>query len=372
MKVAHLIKATRIAGAERHLMILLPGLRKRGIDARLMLMVEPDKPVDDFVDGLTDSGVPVERIIIGNHADMMVVNRIRQGLAADKPDILHTHLIHADLFGTIAGKIAGVPHLVISRHNDDAFRHRTPIKLLNRTLWSMASGGIAISEAIRQFCIDIEGASRGKVRTIHYGLPPQPPLGTKLRKELRRELYLSPDTRIAGMVCRLTEQKGVTYALQAFALLGEPFDDTHLVILGDGRLKDELIAEATALGIRHRAHFLGWKENAGAYMNVFDIFLMPSLWEGFGIVMLEAMAAAVPIIGSDVSAIPEVIEPYETGFLVPPRDPQAIAEALETLFADEPLRRHMGFLGQERLETVFSADRMIDETAAYYEKIGKG
>ncbi|MCK6580543.1 MAG: glycosyltransferase [Anaerolineae bacterium] len=370
MKVAHLIKATRIAGAERHLLILLPGLQARGVEVRLLLLVEPDKPVQDFGDALVRGGIPVERIVIHRHSDIGVIGRIRAALLQDKPDLLHTHLIHADLFGAAAGRLAGVPHRVISRHNDDPFRRRLALRLMNRLLWGMSDAGIAISEAIRRFCIEVEGAPPAKIQTIHYGLPPTPSNDFNQRRaDLRRTLNLPSDALIAGVVCRLIEQKGVTYALKAFARLVERHPSAHLVIVGDGALRADLEAEAGMLGIAGRAHFLGWRDDAAQVMAGFDVLLMPSLWEGFGIVMLEAMAAAVPIIGSDVSAIPEVVVYNENGYLVPPRDAEALAEALDALFSDTPLRRHMGLLGQERLETVFGADRMVEATAALYDRL---
>lgn len=370
MKVAHLIKATRIAGAERHLLILLPGLKARGVDVRLLLLVEPDTPVDDLADGLVKAGVTVERIVIHHHADIGVIWRIRSALKADKPDILHTHLIHADVFGAVAGLLAGVPALVVSRHNDDLFRHYAPVKLLNGLIWRRASAGIAISEAIRRFCIEVEGAAAEKITTVHYGMPLPPEVDAKaVRAALRQELNAPPDALIAGLVCRLVEQKGVIYALEAFAQLADLYPDARLVIVGDGGLRAELEAEAGRLGVRARTHFLGWRDDAARLMAGFDVFLMPSLWEGFGIVMLEAMAQAIPIIGSNVSAIPEVIIPYETGYLPPPRDPEALASAVDALFADRALRRYMGLLGQDRLETEFSAEKMIEATAGVYEKL---
>ena len=100
-----------------------------------------------------------------------------------------------------------------------------------------------------------------------------------------------------------------------------------------------------------------------------DLLLAPSLWEGFGLVLLEAMAQSTPIIASAVSAIPEIVVDGTTGLLVPPRDPAAIADAIRQLLTDQPLARHMGLLGQDRLETYFSADRMADATHELYNRV---
>ena len=170
------------------------------------------------------------------------------------------------------------------------------------------------------------------------------------------------------MVCRLIEQKGVIYGLRAFARIAPQFPDARLLIAGDGPRRAALEAEAKTLGVANRVSFLGWRDDAAQIMAALDVLLMPSLWEGFGLVMLEAMAQTVPIIGSAVSAIPEVIVEGETGKLVPARDTAALANALAQLLSDPALRRHMGLLGQDRVETTFSVERMISATLALYER----
>jgi glycosyltransferase involved in cell wall biosynthesis len=115
--------------------------------------------------------------------------------------------------------------------------------------------------------------------------------------------------------------------------------------------------------------FLGWRDDVAQLMNVFDLLLVPSLWEGFGLVILEAMAHQIPTVASAVSAIPEIIVHGETGLLVPPRNTDALADALVSLLSDTPLRKHMGMLAEDRLESHFSAARMVDETIALYRKI---
>jgi glycosyltransferase involved in cell wall biosynthesis len=174
------------------------------------------------------------------------------------------------------------------------------------------------------------------------------------------------------MVCRLIEQKGVTYALQAFARVADRFPAARLIIAGDGVLRGQLEAEADSLGIGGRVHWLGWRPDSAAVLASLDVLLMPSLWEGFGLVMLEAMAAHLPIIGSRVSAIPEVVVDGETGLLVPPADVSALAAALSRLLEDEPLRRAMGERGAERLAAHFSTAAMIDATIGLYQALLRG
>lgn len=367
IRVVHIIKVIRVAGAESHLLTLLAGLRERGIDARIIVLHNPDNPMQDYADLLTARGIPVQRMVIHRHSDVLIVRRLAAVLRDLQPDIVHTHLIHADLFGLLAAKWAGVKHVVSSRHNDDAFRYRRPLRLLNHFFWRMTEAGIGISDAITQFSIRVEGARPAQIRTIHYGLELQPPLDRGAsHRTLTSELNLPSDTLLLGMVCRLVEQKGVRYGLDAFAQIAADFPAAHLLIAGEGTLRTELENWTRILGIQTRVHFLGWRGNIPAFMAGLDIMLLPSLWEGFGLVLLEAMAQQTPIIASRVSAIPEVVADEETGLLVPPRDVPALADALRRLLTDAPLRQHMGLMGRDRLETVFNAARMVDETAALY------
>lgn len=367
MRVVHIIKVTGIAGAEQHLFRLLTGLRVRQIDANIILLVEPDHPVDDYVQRLTERGVPVEQLVIHHHADISLLWRLMSLLRRLKPDIVHTHLIHADMYGILAARLAGVPLIFTSRHNDDAFRHRTPVKLVNRLLWRTVDVGIGISESITHFSMEIEDAPPDKLHTIHYGLETdtQPFNRHQARTAIVNELGLSAGSTLIGLVCRLTEQKGVGYAIEAFTRIAIEYPDTHLLIAGKGPLQSEL--EALASSLSNRVHFLGWRGDVPRLMAAFDIFLMPSLWEGFGLVLLEAMAQQTPIIASRVSAIPEIVVDQETGLLVAPRDVEGLARALQQLLSDKPLRSHMGLMGRDRLEAYFDVQQMVDQTAALYE-----
>lgn len=366
-RVIHLAKMTGAAGSEGHLLALLPGLRARGVDARLWMLVEPGNPVQAYVDRIEARGVPVERIVIRRHLDPGLWQRLTAHLRQARPDLVHTHLIHADLYGIPAARRAGVRGVISSRHNDDRFRRWLPFRVLSRWLWRQADAGIAISEAIRRFAIAVEGVSPDKIHTVHYGLDPAtlqvPP---DARARLRAELGLPPGALLAGSVCRLIAQKGLDNALDAFGQVAAECPAAHYVVAGDGSLRGALEAQAARLGLADRAHFLGWRADAPAVLAALDVLLAPSRWEGFGLVFLEAMALGVPVISTRVSAIPEIVADGETGWLVPPGDPAAIARALRAALSDPDERRRRGEAGRARLESRFTVDAMVEHTLAVY------
>lgn len=370
LRVAHIIKATRIGGAERHLLILLSVLRARGVDARLIMLVEPRNMMTEMLAAAEARAIPVQRLLIHRDWDVGLILRLSRVLRALRPDIVHTHLIHADLLGLSAARLAGVRTIISGRHNDDSFRHHPAVRALNATLWRGFTGGIAISAAIREFTLRVESAPPGKVRVVPYGFeytPATPADIAAARAALLKELLLPEDAQIIGMASRLVAQKGVTYGLQGFQRIYAEFPRVYLLIAGEGELRAALEEEARALGVAERLRFLGWRSDVPALLAGVDLFLMPSLWEGFGLVLLEAMSKRRPVIASAVSAIPEVVAHGETGLLVPPRDPDAIAAALRLLLPDAPLRAYLGLNGEDRLETLFSAARMAEDTIAAYQ-----
>ncbi len=370
MRVIHLSKMTGAAGSEGHLLALLPALRAHGVDARLWVLVEPDHPLDEYVARASELGVPTERLTIRCDLDPALLWRLVRRLRGERPDILHTHLIHADLYGVVAARLAGVPRVISSRHNDDRFRYRLPVRLLNRALWRRIDAGIAISGAIRAFSLRVENAPADRVYTVPYGLDPATiPARPEACAALRTALGLPADALLVGSVCRLIEQKGLVYALRGFAAVAGEVPQAHYVLAGDGPLRPALEAEARALGVGERVHFLGWRDDAHAVFAALDVFLAPSLWEGFGLVFLEAMAHGLPVISTTVSAIPETVVDGETGWLVPPRDAEAIARALRAALTDPQVRRARGANGRERLETQFTVEAMAERTLAVYRSV---
>ena len=375
MRVLHVIRATGMAGAETHLLALLEGLRVRGMDAQLALLTRRDLPLQDYREQLRECGIPLHAFAMRGHVEPRLLLRLRALMQQLRPSLVHTHLFHADLYGALAASWAHVPALVSSRHNDNAFRRRQPWRGLNRRLWRMADAGIAISQAVADFVVEVENAPRDKLRVIHYGLQWQPPPNAErqaLRSSMRAQLGIAQTQPLLGMACRLVEQKGVSDALQAFAGTRGEFPEARLLIAGDGPLRAQLESEATQAGLTGSVRFLGWRDDVPQLLAACDLFLMPSLWEGFGLVLLEAMAQGLPVVASCVSAIPEIVLAGETGLLAPPRDVPAFREALLTLLRDPPLARHMGLMGMERLETHFSEQRMLDETVALYHELLPG
>ncbi len=368
MRVVHISKVVGIAGSEGHLLRLLPGLAGKGLEIHALVLEEAHRSASGFVEALGRHGIAVERIPIRGHFDPTLGRRLTERLRAIRPILVHTHLLHADLYGLPAARRAGIPHAISSRHNDDLFRRNAIWKWVNQRIMQHANRVIAISHALAKFVCEVEGVDQGKVVTIHYGLE-APPLDPVARSTARAKLGYAEQDMIVGMFGRLIRQKGVDVLLRAFPLVQQAHPAARLLIVGDGPQRLTLERLAAALGLTGTVCFAGWIEGARRLMPACDVIAVPSRWEGFGLVTLEAMSWALPIVASRVSALPEIVVDGETGLLVPPDKVEPLADAITCLLADKPRALAMGRAGYRRLANSFSVEKMVCATLEVYKGV---
>ena len=174
----------------------------------------------------------------------------------------------------------------------------------------------------------------------------------------RSELKLRPEIKVIGSIGRLTSEKGHRYLLEAFPAVLRKFPDSKLLLVGDGNLREKLLMRAKKLGITESVIFLGYKKDIKPLLSIMDIFVFPSLTEGFGMALLEAMAMGVPIIASKVGGIPEIIKEGETGVLVKPKSSSEIAEAIIKLLSEKEISHRMKARSKEEVRR-FSVEEMV-------------
>jgi glycosyltransferase involved in cell wall biosynthesis len=349
VRVVHVHRMRGIGGSERHLLALLPALAKLGVEPVFLGLDDPDWDASDFYGALE---VPAMRVRSPHDVDPLLLGRLTTRLRAD---VVHTHLVHADVYGGIAAKLRGA-RLVSTKHNDDPFRTGA-FRHVERGLCRLADRVIAITESLRRFTVDRVGVPAPKVETIHYGLdaPPEP-WGENAPDPV-------PDgAPILLAVARLVPQKGVDVAVRA--LRGLP--GAWLVVLGEGPERPRLERLARELGVSGRIWLPGRVPDVAAWLRRADVVVHPARWEGFGLALLEAMLCAKPVVASRVSSIPEIVVDGETGILVPPDDPGALADAVSRVTVD-PAR--YGEAGLARARREFSVERMASRTLALYRRL---
>lgn len=366
-RILHIHKLTGVGGSERHLQILLPRLDRQRFDVSLLLLTMPSRPIDEYVEFFRGVGIPVEQAVTRGDIDPGCLLEVYRRLRGRAFDLVHTHLIHADLYGGLAARLAGVPRIVSTRHNDDAFRRRAVLRFLARVTDWNCDRVITLSRYLADFTHRVEGVRANRIRTIPYGLE-LPDVRTS-GDGVREEFGLPCGAPLVVTVGRLVRQKGHRYLLRAWPMVIAARPDARLLIVGKGPLRARLTEEAETLGVSDTVTFTGWRGDVAAILAAADVCAHPSLWEGFGLVLLEAMAAGTCIVASQVSTIPEIVLDRETGWLVPPQDSTSLAAAILRLLADPVRRRQLGEAGRRRAFETFSAERMARATEAVYEEL---
>jgi glycosyltransferase involved in cell wall biosynthesis len=368
-KVLHIQKVAGIAGSENHLLTLLPGLREiDGYKQTMLVMADPKDHPDPFIERMCSSGVPTDLFTMHGDVDPLLVIQMARYIERQHFDLVHTHLFHADLYGTLSARLAGIHNIVSTKHGFNPWRRKRKYALFDRIAACFQHRIIIISKAVGQWLVQVERLPAEKMRVVHYAID---------ANHFRRSTGSSDETLaniskpIVGTVTRLIHQKGVHILIQAFAACLERHPEASLVIVGDGPVRSDLEKQASALGIAERVHFLGYvgHPKLSSTIRAFDIFALPTFGEGFGLVLLEAMSWGKAIVASRVMSIPEIVVHGATGLLVSPGDPNALAQALLELMQDQRLCRQFGTAGRQRVEQEFTVRDMIQGTIRVYEEI---
>ncbi len=368
IRVLHLITSLDRGGAENHLLALVGHADRPRFEMEVAVL----RGEGELVPAFRSAGVRVHLLGAHSRVDLGALHRLVRLLEDGKYDVLHSHLFRADLYGSLAVSRLGpaAPRLVSTRHNDDRFFLHPLVGIVHYLVSARQDMIIAISDHIARFTIARGVRDPARVRRVYHGLQaPDTSAQERLRAETRRDLGVPPDAFLVGNVGRLAPQKGQRHLVRALPSLLERVPDAHLVIAGGGELESYLRGLAEELGVTERVHVLGPRRDVPAIMHALDVFAMPSIWEGFGIVLLEAMAAGKPVVASRVATIPEVVLDDETGILVPPGDATALAEAFATLAGDRDLAAQMGQAGLLRLQRSFSLEKMVGDTEVLYEEL---
>ncbi len=363
MRVLHIQKVRGIGGSERHLLALLPALARTGIEVHMCALTAGDSGA--FTGPMERAGVATTRIAAGPDFNPLLAPEIVKVIRRVDPDLVHTHLVHADLHGLPAARLAGVP-AVSSAHGTPAFYRRTPLRQAAKAVGRIPAWRIAISEHVRSFLVDLGLGRPERIRVIHYGLDAGPwQKGQAGRSGARESLRLEPSDLVVGIAARLIDGKGHRTLIQAVRRARATRPSIKLLVAGTGPLLEELRAEA---GPDDAVRLLGFVDDVPSFMAACDVCAATSdtaLSEGFGLSALEAMAAGRPVVATRVGSLPEVVTP-ETGLLVRPDDVDELAVALGRLADDGAMRAELGQAGARRATRVFSLERMVQQTIDLY------
>jgi len=294
---------------------------------------------------------------------LKVANILRQ----EKIDIIHTHNTQPFVDGTIGALMSGVKTIVHTDHARD-FPDKKRYMFAEWLMSLFAYKIVGVSDHTSKNLIKYEKISRRKIVTIPNGIDE-----TKFdisidKKKKKEDLGISKNGHVIGLCVRLTEQKGITYLLKAMPDVVKVMPDITLIIAGDGPLKKDLEKESDLLGVSDNVLLIGPRLDVSEILKLFDLYVLPSLWEGFPMVLLEAMAAKCPILATDVGGNPSAIVSGENGVLVPSRSPKALAEQIIYLLLNHDLRTKCAEKSLEIFQHNFSARGMTSKYEQLYRR----
>jgi len=347
-------------GGQQQALCLVEGLRARRLRAEL---VAPRRSV--LAERASESGIAVHALPLRGEWDLASAFRIAGILKKGGFGILHLHTSHAHGLGRLASLLCPGLCLIVSKRVDFPIRGNIGRRLKYRR---GVEKYLAISCSARDVLLRA-GVRPERVVLVADGVDPLRFEGV-VPADLKTELGFPADSVLVGVVGHLiAEHKGQEDFLRSAVMVAARFREAKFLLVGEGRdrvLLEKLAAEA---GIADRVAFTGFRSDVPAVLASLDVFVMPSHAEAMGTSAIEAMMAGLPVVGTDVGGLKEVIDDGRTGLLVPPKDPARLAEAISNLLADPGLARRMGAQGRQRAHSRFTTDNMVEKTIQVYEEV---
>jgi|GEM_PF-635080 len=382
--VVHLIEALGPGGAER---LLYTNLKHFDAERIRSTVVTVYPHATHWLEPITALGVPVVPLNCSNVREIPKgVRRLRAWLLANQPDLIHSHLWAANIIGRVAGRLTGTP-VISSVHNPDheaeAWADGADVGLTKRRIvraldrWTAHLGSdrlIAVSEYVRQSANRHLRVSLDSIELVYnpIDIDHLQAAPAKSRAAVLRECGLPSDSFMLLNVARVSPQKGLLYALRALPSILERYPSAHLVSVGattDPAWLEQLEREAKSLGVTEHFHVLGGRRDVIDFLRACDVFIFPSLYEGLGIALIEAMAAGCACVASSAGPIPEVVSDEKDGILVPPGNPEAIAAAVCRLLDDESLRVRLGTAAGKSALSRFQPQKSADALTRIYQSV---
>jgi glycosyltransferase involved in cell wall biosynthesis len=375
--IAHVIESLGPGGAERLLHTNLKHIDPARFRSTVVTVFSHG---DHWAEPISRLGVPLVRLDCSGYRDLTKgATRLRAWLRKERPHLMHTHLWAANVLGRVAGRLTGIP-VVSSVHDadyepetwDDGSAVSTKKLRLARNLDKVTARFgcermIAVSEYVRQSTHRHLAFPLKRIELLYNPIDvcelraPR----SKSREEMLGELGLSADSIVLLNVGRVTPQKGLLYAIRALPAVKRRYENVQLISLGgtgDRRWVSRLEAEAAELGVSDRVHILGARRDVADFLRSCDLFVFPSLHEGLGIALIEAMASGCACVVASSGPLAEVVSHGLDGWMVPPRDSAKLAEAVCMLLADTPKRASLGEAARrsalERFQPQAAADRL--------------
>jgi glycosyltransferase involved in cell wall biosynthesis len=367
LRVLLFTDADVFAGTERHMLDLAVGLRAEGVT--VMIGCPTPSPL---ADKSAASGIRVVSIAKKGLVDRDAIRALRRLLKKGEVDVIHAHNGRTRMAAAIAVRWAGVGRCVATQHFLEP-NHTTQhgvkgaaFKLAHRWVNGKTHQFVAISKAAKSAMLRRNEAGEDRICVIPNGIEPPNAAGLEAPQAIRAELEINRDTSLIVCVARLEKEKDIGTLVAAMSQVAASHPNSVCVVAGEGTQEQALRQQVVDAELEKSVRLLGFRSDAMSLIQAADLFVLPSLAEPFGLVLLEAMTLGRAVIATDAGGPREIIEHEQTGLLVPPSNPGAMASAIARLLSDRSAAAEMGRRGLERFFERFTADRMARATLGAY------
>ncbi len=386
VKVMHIITRLDKGGSAQNTLLTCRELSRKyeivlvhGLSIESQMTEQEKESVDRGIKESVEKGVRVIAIPslvrkISPLQDLKALFSLWRLFIRERPFIVHTHTSKGGILGRLAAKLAGVPIIIHTPHGHVFYGHFGPLVskcflLTERLMARITDRIVALTQAERNDHIALSVFSPQKIATIHSGVDVDQYMNVHVNiAEKKRALGLNSKSFVVGTVGWLLPIKGPLHLLKAMSYVWESHPETTLIFVGKGDLEKGLKVEARRLGVSEKVLFLGWRDDIPEIMQVLDVFVLASLNEGMGRVLVEAMAAGKPVVASRVGGILDLVNEGQNGFLAEPGDEKGLAIAIKKLLEDKKMRDEMGKKGREMAQG-FSVEKMVEKIDVLYEAL---
>ncbi len=378
VRLLRVFSRLNVGGPSVHVILLAAGLEARGYDTRLVVGFETERE-GNLLGLAAEKGVECFRMQgLGREIrpllDLRSLWRLYRLMREYRPSIVHTHTAKAGLLGRVAALMARVPIVVHTYHGHVLRAYFGPVKtaafrLLETGLGRVSDVLVAVSEAVKQDLVSLGVAPASKIRVIPLGLELSGLEGELPRGRLRDDALVPEGAPLVGVVGRLVPVKDVTTFLRAARIVRQSLPECRFAVVGDGEERRQLEAEASRLGLGGAVHFHGWRRDMDGVYGGLDLVVNCSLNEGTPVALIEAMAAARPVVATRVGGTPDLLGDGARGDLVEPRDPEALARAILGVLRSPEGREARAKEARQYVLSLHSSGRLIGDIDALYREL---